>query len=76
MGQIKDATRCGWGQENLSLGIIHMVSDVNRKEEKRSEKEDQNLKQEIRIQPVVSTIKKSLTVYFLTSNIKDKYFSI
>lgn len=76
MGQIKDATRCGWGQENLSLGIIHMVSDVNRKEEKRSEKEDQNLKQEIRIQPVVSTIKKSLAVYFLTSNIKDKYFSI
>lgn len=64
MGQIKDATRCGWGQKNLSLGIIHMASDVNRKEEKRSAKEDQNLKQEIRIQPVVPTIKKSLTVYF------------
>lgn len=49
MGENKDATRCGWGQEKLSLGIIHMVSDVNRKEEKRSIKEDENPTQEIRI---------------------------
>lgn len=34
MGQNKDATRCGQGQEKHSLGNIHMVSDVNRKEEK------------------------------------------
>lgn len=76
MGQNKNAMRCGWGQENLSLGIIHMVSDVNRKEEKRSTKEDQNPNQEIRIQPVVSTIQKSLPVYFLASNIKENPFSI
>lgn len=74
MGQNKDATRCGQGQEKHSLGNIHMVSDVNRKEEKRSTKEHQNSKQEIRIQPLISAIKKSLTVYFLTSNIENNLF--